>query len=191
MPNERQQNRREDFRVVDVLHMREEPLSADEVETRKQRLGMPSRLSHALRGMLPKNVDVEQLLQHGEASSELVHAIEALDTKLNYLISVSMLNEADRHQLKERTVDISSTGMSFFSDIPHQVGQPLQVDLVVPTSPPQMMELLAEVKWVREEDGRPRVGISFCFRSAEERDSVARYVFRRHREMIRLQEVSA
>lgn len=181
-------NRREDFRIVDVLHMREELLSEEEFEARKHRMGMASRMSSKLRDMLPRDVDVEQLLQHGDVSSELVRAIEALDAKLNYLISVSMLNEAEQHHLQERTVDISTTGMSFFSDQPHTAGQLLQIVLVVPTAPPQMMELLAEVKWVREEEGRPRVGIAFCFRSMEERDGVARYVFRRHREMIRLQD---
>jgi hypothetical protein len=190
MPEARQQdrNRRQDFRIVDVLHMREEPLSDQEFEDRKQRVGTSSHMGHRLRNMLPQDVDVERLLQHGDVSSEFARAIEALDTKLNYLISVNMLNEAERHQLRERTVDISTTGMSFFSDEPYHAGQALQIALVVPTAPPQMMDLLAEVKWVRHEDGRQRMGLGFCFRSAEERDGVARYVFRRHREMIRLQE---
>jgi c-di-GMP-binding flagellar brake protein YcgR len=93
--------------------------------------------------------------------------------------------------MKETTVNVSSTGMSFFSDQPHTVGDYLHVDLVVPTAPPQMMDLLAEVKWARHEEGQRRIGIGFCFRSMEERDSLARYVFRRHREMIRLQEKGA
>lgn len=188
MPDARKQNRREDFRIIDVLHMRDELLSQDEFESRRQQMGMPSRISSTLRQMLPQSVDVDQLLQHGEICNDLVRAIESLDNKLNYLITVNMLNEAERHHLKERTVDISTTGMCFYSDEPYRPGQFLQIELVVPMAPPQMMALLAEIKWVRKEKGRPRIGISFRFRSMEERDGVARYVFRRHREMIRLQD---
>jgi len=192
MPDASPENRREDFRIVDVLYMREEPLSASEFEARKQAMDMPSRISSSLRNMLPRDVEVEQLLQHSDVPGELVRALETLDAKLNYLISVHMINEAERHRLQEHTIDISTTGMSFFSEHLLQAGQAMQVVLVVPTAPLQIMELLAEVKWVRqEEDGRPRVGVAFCFRNMEERDGVARYVFRRHREMIRLQEEPA
>ncbi len=191
MPDEHQHNRREDFRIVDVLFMREQQLSDAEMEARKKGMSMSSRLSNVLHSMLPMHVELKHAFQHGDEPTGLISAIEVLDAKLNYLVGISMLNEAESHQMKETTVNVSSTGMSFFSDQPHKVGDYLHVVLVVPTAPPQMMDLLAEVKWARHEEGQRRVGIGFCFRSMEERDSLARYVFRRHREMIRLQEKGA
>jgi len=193
MPDESQRNRREDFRIDDVLQMRDDPLSVAEFESRKKRIGVRSRMSSALRDLLARNVgrdvDVDHVMKQAEIPDELVQAIEALDSKLNYLISMNMLNEADRDQLEEREVNVSTTGMSFFTDLPHKVGEPMQITLVIPTFPPQMMELLAEVKWVKpRKSGRPQIGVNFFFRSLEEEESIARYVFKRHREMIRDEE---
>jgi PilZ domain len=189
MPDQDQRNRREDFRIDDVMHMRDEPLSVAEFESRKKRIGVRSRMSSTLRNLLAHDVDVEQVMKQAEVPDELVQAIEALDSKLNYLISMNMLNEADRDQLEEREVNVSTTGMSFFTDLPHKVGEPMQITLVIPTFPPQMMELLAEVKWVKpRKSACPQIGVNFFFRSLEEQDSIARYVFKRHREMIRLEE---
>ena len=112
MPDEHQHNRREDFRIVDVLFMREQPLSDAEMEARKMRMSMSSRLSNVLHSMLPMHVELNHGFQHGDEPNGLISAIEVLDAKLNYLIGISMMNDAESHQLKETTVNISSTGMA-------------------------------------------------------------------------------
>jgi len=189
MRDESERNRREGFRIDDILYMRDEPLSSAEFELRKKHIGVRSRMSSAMRNLPAHDVDVEHVMQHAEVPVELVRAIKSMDSKLNYLIGMHMLNEADRDHLEEREVDISMTGMSFMTQLSHKAGDPVQITLVIPTFPPQIMEMLAEVRWTKSgTGGRSQVGASFFFRSMEEEDSIARYVFRRQREMVRVEE---
>ena len=58
---------------------------------------------------------------------------------------------------------------------------------MLPSFPPTVLELLGEVMWAKKtSDGKPFIGVHFVYRCDEEEDAVAKYVFRRHREMIRL-----
>jgi len=178
-------NRRQDFRVDDVIPMNDQPLSTEEFEIRKNHVGIRSRQSAMLREMVGQDIFSNEL--RGKLNSEMAQAMEALDSKLNYLIGVNMLNDANRSDLKDRTVNLSITGASFVSDERYRQGDPVFVTLMLPAFPPTVLELLGEVMWSRKTpDGRPYVGVHFIFRCDEEEDTLAKYVFRRHREMIRL-----
>jgi len=178
-------NRREDFRVDDIIPMDDSPLSTEEFEVRKNHVGIRSRQSSMLREMVGTDIFSNDL--RGKLNTDMANAMEALDSKLNYLIGVNMLNDANRSNLKERTVNLSLTGASFVSEERYRQGDPLAVTLMLPAFPPTVLELLGEVVWSRKTaDGKPFVGARFVFRCEEEEDTLAKYVFRRHREMIRL-----
>jgi len=178
-------NRREDFRVDDVIPMRDQPISTEEFEVKKLHVGIRSRQSSMLRDMIGKDIFAEG---GAGSSSEMAKAVEALDAKLNYLIGVNMLNDANRSELKDRPINLSVTGAAFVSDERYRQGDPIALSLMLPTFPPTVLDLIGEVTWSRPTDaGRSHIGVHFFFRCDEEEDSITKYVFKRNREMIRLQ----
>ena len=178
-------NRRQDFRVEDMIPWRDEPISDEECESRKKNVGIRSRQSSMLREMV--GTDLFSGDSREKLNSEVAQAMEALDAKLNYLIGVNMLNDANRSELTERPVNLSVTGASFVSDHVYHQGDSIFMTFMLPSFPPTVLELLGEVMWAKKtSDGKPFIGVHFVYRCDEEEDAVAKYVFRRHREMIRL-----
>ena len=181
-------NRRQDFRVDDVVPMNDTPLSTEEFEVRRKHVGIRSRQSSMLRDMVGNDIFSNDL--RGKLNTDMANAMEALDTKLNYLIGVNMLNDASRSNLQERPVNFSTTGASFVSDERYREGDPLFMTMMLPAFPPTVLELLGEVVWSRKTaDGKPFIGVRFVFRCDEEEDTLTKYVFRRHREMIRVRKM--
>lgn len=181
-------NRRQDFRVDDVIPMNDTPLSTEEFEVRRNHVGIRSRQSSMLRDMVGSDIFSNDL--RGKLNTDMANAMEALDTKLNYLIGVNMLNDASRSNLQERPVNFSTTGASFVSDERYREGDPLFMTMMLPAFPPTVLELLGEVVWSRKtSDGKPFIGVRFVFRCEEEEDTLTKYVFRRHREMIRVRKM--
>jgi len=181
-----QENRRRAFRVDDMLPMRDRPLSTQAFEDAKTKIGVRSRQHAMLRQMLGRDVFAE-LEQHPVVSEELAKALEVLDAKLNYLIGLHMLQDAAQGKLEERPVNLSATGCAFITDEMYRAGDPIEVVMMLPTFPPTILELIGEVAWAEQAPkGRWRVGVRFVFRSEEEEDALAKYVYRRHREWIRL-----
>jgi len=178
-------NRRQDFRVDDIIPMSDVALSTEEFEVRKNHVGIRSRQSSMLRDMVGNDIFSNDL--GGKLNSDMANAMEALDSKLNYLIGVNMLNDASRSDLTERAVNFSTTGVSFVSNERYREGDPIFMTMMLPAFPPTVLELLGKVMWARKtSDGRPFIGAQFIFRCDEEEDTLAKYVFKRHREMIRV-----
>jgi len=177
-------NRRQDFRVDDVIPMRDSPISTEEFEIKKTHVGIRSRQSSMLRDMMGKDIFADG---GGSGSGEMAKAVEALDAKLNYLIGVNMLNDANRSDLEDRPINLSVTGAAFVSKERYRTGDPVAVTLMLPAFPPTVLDLIGEVAWARpDEKGRPLIGVQFYYRCKEEEDAIAQYVFKRDREMIRL-----
>jgi len=178
-------NRRENFRVEDMIPMRDTPISSEEYEMRKLHIGIRSRQGNMLRDMLGKDIFAEN---SAIASTEMAKAVEAIDAKLNYLIGVNMLNDANRSELEERPVNLSVTGASFVTSHKYSEGDPIAVTLMLPMFPPTVLDLVGEV--VRagkaEKKGQNEIGVRFSFRCEDEEETIAKYVFKRDREMIRL-----
>lgn len=178
-------NRRQDFRIDDVLPMRDELISSEDFEQQKTQLGIRSRQNSMLRGMVGR--DVFASVNHESMHPDLINAIETLDAKLNYLIGMNMLNDANRSDLQERPVNLSVTGASFHSDKPYRSHDCLKITMMLTSFPPMVLELIGKVTWAKpQQNGIIHLGVHFYFRCTEEEDNVAKYVFQRHREHLRL-----
>jgi len=68
-----------------------------------------------------------------------------LDAKLNYLIGVNMLNDASHSDMQERPVNLSLTGISFVTEHCYQVGDATLVNLMLPSFPPSILELVGTI----------------------------------------------
>ena len=180
------ENRRDRFRIDDVLPVRDRPLSTQEFEEARHRIGVRARQCSMLRKIVGRDV-FDREAERGAISPELADALGSLDAKLDYLISLNMVNDANRYGLEERPVNLSASGCAFTTDEAYRVGDPLEVVLMLPVFPPIILELLAEVVRVEQVSAtRWRIGVRFFFRSEDEEEAITRYVFRRHREQIRM-----
>ena len=179
------QNRRQDFRIDDILPMQDTLLTKDEYEVQSEQIGIRSRQNSMLQEMVGRDIfssGMKESLNHDMAT-----AIETLDAKLNYLIGVNMLNDANRSELKERSVNLSVTGTSFFTKKSYKKGDFIKTIMMLPSFPPTILELVGTVTWViPQEHNSLHIGVRFNYRCDEEENSIAKYVFRRHRESIRL-----
>ena len=175
---------RQDFRVDDIIPLCDEKMTQEAFEINKTRVGIKSRQSSMLQDMVGRDVFAGEA---GEAmNSEIGKAMEALDAKLNYLIGVNVLNDASHSDMEDRAVNLSVTGASFVTSNAYELGDATKITLMLPSFPPTTLELIGTLKRVsRREDGRYQVGVQFYYRCDEEEDSIAKYVYRRHRETIR------
>jgi len=164
--------------------MQEQPLTREEFVARQQQTGIRVRQNALLRRM----VGGDRLLESGgsQLSGELAQLLGRIDSKLDYLIGMGMLNDAARADLNERAVNLSSGGMSFRSREHYCHGDPIQLTVMLSSFPPALVELLAQVMRVDDDDGvNRRVAVRFHFRSEEEEETLTRYIYQRQRELLR------
>jgi len=184
MPDTHNDHGRQDFRIHDVIPLSDKRISAESFETNKRKIGVRSRQNGMLRQMVGKDIfaaDREAM------NPEMSQALEALDAKLNYLIGVNMLNDATRSDMQERPVNLSVTGISFVTENQYQLGDAMAIDLMLPSFPPSILELVGTVvrSPVNARGEKQEVGVKFYYRCDDEEDTIAKYVYRRHRETIR------
>jgi len=181
-------NSRRDFRVNDMMPMRDEPLTTEEFEQKKHQIDARSRQASMLQNMIGKDLFGGDIQDH--LNTELSEAMGKLDAKLNFLIGSNMINQAEQANLKERSVNLSCTGASLVPEHHYKRGDPVELIMQLSTFPPTTLRLIGKIMWVRKnEAGEAYIGVKFLFRDKEEEDMLARYVFRRNREAIRLKKL--
>jgi hypothetical protein len=175
---------RQDFRIDDVIPVSDKKLTTEAFDLCKNKVGIRSRQNSMLQQMVGR--DIFAAGEHEGGNPEMTQTLEALDAKLNYLIGVNMLNDASHSDMQERPVNLSLTGISFTSSNDYQVGDNTHINLMLPSFPPSILELVAVIVRVSSLNAKQRkVGAKFYFRSDDEEDTIAKYVYHRHRETIR------
>lgn len=184
MPDSQSENQRLDFRQDDVIRMKAVRLQPEQYEAEMHRTGV--------RGMQPgmlqqlAGCEGEGYNQPG-VSPDMARMLGMLEAKLNYLIGVNLLQQTDLSELEDQLVNISTTGMRFTSDERYKQGDHVLITVHLPVFPPVVLDLLARVVHSQAAGkGKYHTGVSFIYRSEEEEDTVTRYIFKRHREMIRV-----
>jgi len=184
MPEAANDHGRQDFRIDDVIPVSDKKLTREEFEQCKNRVGIRSRQNSMLQQMVGRDIFAAGM--HEEVNPEMTQALEALDAKLNYLIGVNMLNDASHSDMQEHPVNLSLTGISFVTEHSYQVGDATRINLMLPSFPPSILEMVGSIVRVSSVDNkRQKIGVRFYFRCDDEEDSIAKYVYRRHRETIR------
>jgi hypothetical protein len=178
-------NGRKDFRIDDVIPMCVEKLTPEEFRIKQSKIGIRSRQNSMLQKMVGRDVFAGE--SENGLPPEVGKALEALDAKLNYLIGVNMLNDASHSDMQERPVNLSVTGINFVARGAYAKGDRVKITLMLPLFPPSTLELLATLSRARNiGDGQVNIAAQFFYRCDDEEDMVSRYVYRRHREMIRI-----
>jgi len=179
---------RQEFRVDDMMPLHELILTKTEYEEKRTHISSKSRQTSLLQDMIGQDLFGNDA--RDRMNPELSDAMHKLDSKLNYLIGANMMNDASNANLKERPINLSCTGAAFVPKEPCAKGMYMELTMMLATFPPTPMELLGEVMWVRrKKSGEPFIGIRFLFRNKDEEDTLAKYIFKRSREMIRLKKL--
>jgi len=178
------QNRRLDFRQDDVLYMKAETLSEEQLKIEKNRAGTQ-------RTKLLQSLASHDLLseggRYGHLDPNVSSALEILDEKLNYLIGINVAKQSDCSDLEEHLVNMSVSGMRFTMQGDCKVNDWLKITLRLPLFPPVIIELLAKVMHVKAmSENKIQLGVAFSYRCEDEEDAITTYIFKRHRETIRI-----
>jgi len=184
MPEAISDHGRQDFRIDDMIPVSDKKMTKKQFDLLKTKVGVRARQNSMLQQMVGRDIFSGE--EHAGLTAEVATALESLDAKLNYLIGVNMLNDASHSDMQERPVNLSVTGISFICDVGYKVGDYVQIHLMLPSFPPSIMDLIGTVvRASRRADGRLQLAIRFYYRCDDEADTIAKYVYRRHREMIR------
>lgn len=183
MPQDK--NRRESFRLNDMLHIAEYPLTRGEFELKKTQTSNLARQSLALRDTIGSNSDINFGGFQG-MDAETLKGLDILDAKLNYIISMLSDQKSFESHLEKKPVNISASGIKFVTKNDYCKDDFIELRIMLPLFPPLFLELLGHVKQsTPSELGHLMIGVEFLFRSDVEEDSVSQYVFQRHREILR------
>jgi len=186
MTEDNDTNRRMDFRQDTMLRITEEVLTPEafEIEEKKSGAELYQYQASLAPGMAENDPLLGELVE--EVDSSVLQAIQALESKLNYLIGMTVLQEAGQDLPEERVVNISATGISFVSTASISVGNKLKISMILPLFPPVFVEILAEVVHIKKmTDGKNRVSTIFIFRGEYELQGITKYVFKLQRDKTR------
>jgi len=183
MPNNK--NRRECFRLDDVLYLAESPLTRGELELKKNQTSNIAKQSLALRDVINSNSGINFGGLQG-TDTETLKGLDILDAKLNYIISMLSDQKAFESQLEKKQVNISTSGIKFVSKHDYCKDDFVELRIMLPLFPPLFLDLLGQVKQASPSRyGHLMIGIEFLFKSDVEEQCISQYVFQRHREVLR------
>ena len=185
MSNDEGRDHRRTFRQDEVLAMKEELLTPEQFDCEMNTTGIVSQQTNMMQEFL--NHDAASNLHGSSLSSEVTGALETLEHKLNFLITLQLEKE-DKTEYDQRLVNLSATGMGFSTQKQCKKGDKLKITVNLPLFPPVKLELLGEVVSIspkNKHQSGPWIGISFLFRCEQEEEIIIKYLFKRQRERIR------
>jgi Tfp pilus assembly protein PilZ len=177
-------SRRETFRQDEVLAIKEELLTPEQLDAEMNKTGIVSQHAHLMQELVNRDAGLDH---YSTMSPEISGALEALDLKLNYLITMQM-EQTDDAEYDQRLVNLSSTGIGFSTQKKCNKGDHLKIMVNLPLFPPVKLELIGKVVSVSSKSGNRSgtwIGISFIYRCEQEEDTIIKYLFKRQRESIR------
>lgn len=187
MINQSRKNKRAGFRIDDVLPVAISMLTPEQFASERNRPGKGIFETTMVRDLLKREM-TEGNGKSGQISPRLGKILEGIDAKLNYLVSIEMMRDIRRRGLQEKPLNLSVTGARFKSRTVHAKGEHMKIAMMLPMLPPVSMDLLAEVQRCKQSsDGVYDVAVMFCFRCRDEENKITQYVYKRQREMIRIE----
>ena len=184
MPEHRDINRRMDFRQDTLLRFKEEILTPEQFEAELEKPGAELYQQSLAQGMADGDPLTSETTDTPD--SAVFQAIRALETKLNYLIGMDVLRDSGQDMPEERLVNISATGMSFFTETSVSAGDKMKITMILPLFPPAFVEMPARVVRIKHmKKEKTRVSVAFVFRCEYEETSIIKYIFKLQREQVR------
>ncbi|MCS7215038.1 MAG: PilZ domain-containing protein [Thermodesulfovibrio sp.] len=115
----------------------------------------------------------------------LAEWIKLINSKLDYLINLLTFKEEGFSCLPPTEVNISGGGMSFLSETLFNIGDILELKVVLELPSPVALFLYGEVVKCEKKDKYYRVAVKFINIEEDIRDYIIRFVFNRQRQLLR------
>lgn len=178
--------RRQYFRVNDTILLQAEAIPADVLPTLRERLSQPLPDAFYLASEFNRIKQETAILhrQLEQQSRSLLRYVDALDSKLDRIAEVLLVQAMGADGARRVEVDIGAEGMGFPSPEPFPGGAVLDLRLALLSSGTGVRLLGEVVRCQRGEDGY-QVGVAFEHLREADRELLVQHVLRRQASMLR------
>ncbi len=165
---------REYSRVDATLPFEVRVVSDEERQNLRSRTSMESALTES-----------QQLPDVGE--SALGECLKIINRKLDTILNLLTLQTRECCTLQSTPVNISAGGVRVLLPVEHAIGEVLEVKMMLPTLPYVVFYLYGDVvRTETTEQGMHLTCIEFTSIDEEIRDKIAKFVFEKQREVLRM-----
>jgi hypothetical protein len=113
--------------------------------------------------------------------------LNMLNTKLDYLISLSPPTQEDVIFMAFELLNISGSGMSLITKESLNIGDILEIKIVIQTYPSKILHLYGKIIRIDETPNRPdthTLGVNFLDMNEEVRNEITKFDFKKHKERL-------
>jgi len=113
--------------------------------------------------------------------------LNMLNTKLDFLISLTVPEWEGVVSMNFEPLNISASGMSLLAQEPFDKGDILEIRMVLQTYPAKILRLYGEIVRVEPTPGKPKryiVGVKFVHMDEHIRNEILKFDFKKHRERL-------
>jgi Tfp pilus assembly protein PilZ len=113
--------------------------------------------------------------------------LNMLNTKLDYLISLTVPQQEGFVSMNFEPLNISAGGMGLITQEPFEKGNILEIRMVLQAYPAKILQLYGEVIRIKPTPGKPKrytVGVNFVNMDEHVRDEILKFDFKKHRERL-------
>jgi len=184
--------RRDYFRIVDTISLKYQPVAADSLDQKLERLESGQDTDFTVMSSLALvTQEMAGVLRKIETRSpDVARYLSALDRKIDLLGRALLAQASDLSEQPARPVNISASGMSFFSADPLAVGSMLELKLLLLPSFAGVLTysevVSCEQKDPRSENAGYRVRVNFTHLREADKDVLIKHVLHRQGEILRL-----
>jgi hypothetical protein len=129
----------------------------------------------------------EDILPPAVEDERLCKWLNMLNTKLDYLISLTVPEREGVVSMNFEPLNISASGMGLIAQEPFEKGDILEIRMVLQAYPAKILELYGEVVRIKPTPGKLKrytVGVNFVHMNEHIRDEILKFDFKKHRERL-------
>jgi hypothetical protein len=129
----------------------------------------------------------EDALPPAVEDERLCKWLNMLNTKLDYLISLTVPEREGVVSMNFEPLNISASGMALIAQEPFDKGDILEIRMVLQAYPAKILELYGEVVRIKPTPGKPKrytVGVNFVHMDEHIREEILKFDFKKHRERL-------
>lgn len=175
------------FRIDDIISVVANPvhIEKDKAEEFRKRI-MSSKAFSLMETPGAFDPDSEKTIPDNQKDTGLYSMIAEIKTKLDFIINHMMLDKEGLVQSEKKFVNISASGVRFTVDYPVQVGEIMEIKLLLPTYPPVAVFAYGEVRRVKDlGENKHEVSLEYLNMDESVRNEIIQYTLSHQRETIR------
>ncbi|MCS7278431.1 MAG: PilZ domain-containing protein [Thermodesulfobacteriaceae bacterium] len=116
--------------------------------------------------------------------------LKLINAKLDYLINLLTREKEGFHKLPYRKVNISEKGLRFKSESPFQIGDPVEIKIVLDLYQPLGFYIYGKILRCEKKDEEYEVALEFVNLPTHIREKIGFFILNKEREMIREKRVA-